>query len=64
MKIRKAVGLALFRHGLGMRRILILGILVAGIWAFSELQLKPTDLVPTPGGALSEPVTCSCETSG
>ncbi len=44
------MGQALFRHGLGMRRILILGILVAGIWAFSELQLKPTDLVPTPGG--------------
>lgn len=44
------MGLVLFRNGLGMRRILILGILVAGIWAFSELQLKPANLVPTPGG--------------
>ena len=50
MKKRQAVGVTFLRNGLGMRRILILGILAAGIWAFSELQLKPTNLVPTPGG--------------
>ena len=49
MKRRQALGLAFLRNGLGMRRILILGILVAGIWAFRELQLKPTDWCPPRG---------------
>ena len=50
MKSRQAVGRIFFHNGLGMRRILILGILVAGIWAFHELQLQPSNLVPTAGG--------------
>ncbi len=37
-------------HGMGLRRILILTILGAGLWAFIQLNLSPDDLIPNPGG--------------
>ena len=40
----------ILHRGMGLRRILILIILGAGLWAFSQLNLSPADLIPNPGG--------------
>ena len=37
-------------HFIGARRLILLGIALAGLWAVLELDLRPGDLVPAKGG--------------
>lgn len=37
-------------HAFGTRRIVLIAILIAGLWAAWELQLIPSDLLPSAGG--------------